>query len=99
MSEHKHEGIIGTDGLLRCRTCGQLLEQAEEEVTRVGSKVKAKRVLDEIAVAGNYFASSFEGGFVVYTRKKDGVTEEITGEQLTDRDFVIKKRFTTKEVI
>ena len=95
--EHLHEPTITLDGRFKCRTCGQVLEQATEEI-RVSSKRTAKRILDELAVAGNYYASSYERGFIVFSRTKDGVTEEITGEHINERDYRIIKRFLSKEV-
>ena len=91
MSEHKHEGIIGNDGLIKCRTCGQILPYIEDTISKVVSALRAKRILDEIAVAGNYQAIGFNGDFVIYSKCKDNLIEEITAEKLKEREFIIKK--------
>ena len=98
MDEHTHEPMISLDGQLKCRTCGEFLEQATEEIASVGSRKTAKRFLDELAVAGNYYASSYENGFIVFSKARDGIVEELTGEKFGERDFRIVKRFSVREV-
>ena len=90
--EHKHEPLIGLDGIIKCRTCGQILSSIVETIGRVSSGKRAKRILEEIAVTGKYRATNFKNNFVVYTRSKDGLTEEITAEKLGERDFIVIKK-------
>ena len=91
MSEHKHEGQI-IDGLIKCSTCGQPLPFFEEVIGKVVSAKQAKRVLDEIAVTGEYRATGFSGGFIIFSKNKDNnLVEEITAGKIKERDFVVKK--------
>ena len=90
--EHKHEPIIQLDGLIKCRTCGEILSSMEEEITRVSSARRVIKVLQEIAVAGKYRASSFAGEFVVYSRDRNGNREEVTGQKISERNYRIFKR-------
>lgn len=62
-----------------------------EVISKVTSASSAKRILDEIAVAGSYIASGFSDGFVVYSREKDELREEITASKQGDRSFVITR--------
>ena len=65
-----------------------------EIISKVTSASSAKRILDEIAVAGNYIASGISDGFVIYSRIADDFTEEITARKQGDRTFVITKTTT-----
>ena len=89
---HEHEPLIGTDSLIRCRTCGIILPQMTEEVCKVYSAKGATKVLNEMATAGKYRANSLENGFVVYVRERNGLREEVTGEKLSKRTFRVIKR-------
>ena len=90
--KHEHEPILSLDGIIRCRACGELLPNMEEEITKVSSARRVVKVLQEIAVAGRYRASSFEGEFVVYCRDKNGNREEVTGQKVGERNYRIFKR-------
>ena len=92
--EHKHEPIISLDGQIKCRTCGKILPFFEEELAKVSSAIRLRRILEEIAVAGNYTAISFHRGFVVYSKKIDNLREEVTGEKVANREFRIYKTTT-----
>ena len=92
MNEHEHEPLIGLGGIIKCRTCGEILPSMEEEITKVSSSKRVRSILEEIAVAGRYRAYSFEGEFVVYSRDRNGLREEITGEKLSERNYRIFKR-------
>lgn len=98
MTEHKHEALIGTDHLIRCRTCGKLLPSMEETITKVNSGLKAVRVLAEIAVAGKYTASGFNERFVIYSKVKDNLIEDITATKLKQREFVIFRKIFVKDI-
>ena len=99
MNEHIHEPTITLDGRLICRICGESLKQATEEIASVGSKKTANRILGELAVAGNYYASPYENGFIVFSKtREDGIVEELVGEKFGTRDFRIIKRFLAREV-
>lgn len=95
--EHKHEPIVGLDSIIRCRTCGKILPSAEYEVCKVSSAIRARRVLDEIAIAGGYAATSYDRGFVVYSKTHGGVKEEVVGEKLADRNYRVFKRVSSVE--
>ena len=90
--QHEHDPEIQLNGLIKCRTCGEPLLSMEEEITKVSSAIRVVRVLQEIAVAGKFRASSFEGDFVVYARDRNGNREEITGQKLNERSYRIFKR-------
>ena len=92
MTEHKHEGLVGNDGTIRCRTCGQLLPFMTETLSRVSSSRRARRILDEIAVSGRYTASTFNGRFIVFSKLKGNLMEEITANKLGEREFEITKK-------
>ena len=94
--EHKHEPLVQLDGMIKCRTCGIILPYAEEEICKVSSAMRVRRVLEEIAVAGGYYAASYEQGFIVYSKKQDGIVEEVTGEKLSDRNYRVYKRMVSK---
>ena len=94
--EHKHEPLVQLDGLIKCRICGELLPYAEEEICKVSSAMRVRRVLEEIAVAGEYTADSYEKGFIVYSKKQNGIIEEVTGEKLSDRNYRVYKRLISK---
>ena len=92
MSEHEHDPIVGLDRVIRCRTCGHVLPYMKETISKVQSSSRARRILEEIAVAGNYKAVNFSGLFVVYSKNKDGLTEEVTAKKLGDREFEVTKK-------
>ena len=96
---HKHEPQILLDGQIKCRTCRKLLSSAEEEITKVSSARRVIKILQEIAVAGRYRATSFEKEFVVYSRDKNGNREEVTGERLSERNYRIFKRTISAEEV
>jgi len=64
----------------------------EEEITQMDSAVQANRVLQEIAVAGHYRASSFMDGFVIYSRDIDKRREEVTIQKISNRKFRVYRR-------
>jgi len=92
MTEHEHEPIAGLDKIIRCRICGQMLSNTEQIVSKVTSLSSARKVLDEIAVAGGYRATGFDRGFIIYSKDRDDrLREEICIGKLKEREFVIKK--------
>ena len=100
--EHIHEPLVGLDGINRCRTCGKLLSDTkhleEEEIVlgKVSSSRMANRLLDEIAIKGGFHAESFEGGFIVYSKDKNGIREEVTAKKKSDRVYIILQKFISK---
>ena len=99
--QHQHDPLIGLDGLIKCRTCGELLPYFEEEICKVSSESRAKRVLEEIAAAGRYTVTSITGGFVIFSRETwpSNIIEEITCEKTHSRVYRIYKKLTSvKEV-
>jgi len=93
--EHEHDALIGNDFIIRCRTCGEILPYAEVEICKVSSALMANRTIQAMAVTGKYMASSFNDDFVIYTRKINGIKEEITGEKIADRQYRVFKRLST----
>lgn len=94
--EHIHEPIVGLDSIIRCKNCGQILPYAEQELGKVSSAIMANRLLDEIAVKGGFHAEAFEGDFIVYSRDKDGIREEMTVKKKSDRVYVILQKLVSK---
>lgn len=64
----------------------------EKVITKVQSSVRAKRVLDEIVVAGGYQAIGFHDGFVIYEKNKDGITEQIFVRKIGDKEFEVVRK-------
>ena len=89
VSECRHDGVRGLDKITRCKHCGEVL--TKQIIAKVQSSYRAKRILDEIAVAGEYVAAGFNGEFVIYSKKRNGVIEEITIEEYSDKQFQIVK--------
>jgi len=94
--EHTHEPEILFDGLIKCRLCGQILSYAEVELGKVSSARMANRLLDEIAIKGGFHAESFEGDFIIYSKDKNGIREEVTARKKSDRVYIILQKFITK---
>ena len=90
--EHEHDVEITIDGLLKCRLCGVFLQNTEKELATFSSKRMAKDMLEEIAVAGKYVATSFNDGFVTYTKEGHGIREEVYGRKKNERTYTIVKR-------
>ena len=72
------------------------MNENEQEIGKVQSAVGAKRILEEIAVAGGYIAAGFSDGFVIYSIEKDETIEEITAKKFGERDFRIMKKIVSK---
>jgi len=89
MSEHRHEPIIGLDNILRCRTCGKELSSAEEIIVKTQSALSARRVQDEIAIAGRYFASHFQSGSLVYSKSENGLRFELSVRLVKDKECLV----------
>ena len=97
-SEHKHDALVSLDGIIRCRTCGEILPSMEEILTKVQSQRRAKRILEEIAVAGKYRAVNHIGGFVIYSRDRNGLTEEVTARRVNEKEFNIVKTIISSDL-
>lgn len=94
---HEHEPNLQLDGKIRCRTCGETVPSMEEQVGIVTSRVRANRILEEIAVAGHYQAKAYEEGFVIYGRDSNGSREEVTAKRINERSYRIIRRTITVE--
>ena len=97
MIKHTHEVEVTQDGLLSCRTCGALVERFERKLASFPSRRMAQRLLDKIAVAGEYVASSLDNGFVVYSRSKNKITEEVTIRRKGRRTYEVMEIFSVNE--
>ena len=95
--KHKHEPVVSLDGIITCRTCGQILPYAEQELGKVSSAIMANRLLDELAIKGEFHADSFEGGFIVYAKDKNGIREEMTAKKKSDRVYIILQKLISKD--
>ena len=93
---HEHEPLILLDGIIKCRTCGEILPYAEQELGKVSSAVMANRMLDELAIQGGFKADSFEDGFIVYSKDKDGIREEMSARRKSERVYIIIQKFISK---
>jgi hypothetical protein len=93
---HVHNPTVGLDNIIKCQTCGDILPYAEKEICKVSSANRVQRVLEEIAVAGGYVASSFENGFIVYTNTIAGIREEVTASKISGRNYRVYKRMSKK---
>jgi len=87
MSDCTHEEHVGLDNLIRCRKCGVILP--EIVLASVQSAIRARRIQDEIASAGEYQATGMDGDFVVYS---DGKGIEIAIKKIAERRFDVVKR-------
>jgi len=65
---------------------------SEQVVTKVQSSVSAKRVLDEIVVAGGYKATGFHDGFVIYSKNKNEGTEQVFVRKIGDKEFEVVRK-------
>ena len=70
----------------------------EQAIIKAQNSARAKKILDEIAVAGGYQATGLRNGFVVYSKNEDGVIEELFVRKIGDKEFAVVKR-TIKEII
>ena len=93
---HRHEPLVGLDGLIRCKGCGEILEYAEKELAKVSSARMATKVLTKIAYEGGFKMDSIEGEFIVYSKDKNGIREEVSARKKTDRVYVIVQKFISK---
>jgi len=80
---HVHEPVINLMGAIVCRTCGETMTSYEEEITRVQSRKRARRILDEIGVSGEYMATGYADGFMTFGKPNDDYPEI-----LYDRVFI-----------
>ena len=90
--KHEHEPNIQLNGMITCRTCGEILPYMEEDIAKVDSALKANRILQELAVAGNYRANSWDSGFVLYSRDKNANREELAVKKGSKRNYRVVKR-------
>ena len=94
MTMHQHDFVETTAGS-RCRFCGRTMEELMEDSIEIihsgDSGRKARRVLEHIAVTGEYTAIGMKNGFVIYTRNRDGITEELYIEKPNSRSFQVVK--------
>ncbi len=96
--EHKHDPLVGLDSVIKCRICGQVLSYAEQELGKVSSAKMANRLLDEIAIKGEFHAEAFKDDFIVYVKDKNGLREEVTAKKKSERVYVILQKLISKDV-
>ena len=98
MSENacNHEFITGLDGIPRCRKCGQIGGKHMEELGIFWSLKQARRVMDEIAVSGNYRPDEVGPKSVIY-RRSNGIQESLYIIKKADRQWCIIKEIKVKE--
>ena len=89
MRKHQHDTDTSL-GVPKCRTCGEIVS-GTTVVVRTQSAVRAKTIAEEIAVAGRYTASGMRDGYVLYTRKVDGVTDEISVKRVGSQNFKVTR--------
>ena len=89
MGKHQHD-IDASLGVSRCRTCGEIVG-GTTTIVRTQSAVRAKTIAEEIAVAGRYTASGMQDGYVLYTRKVDGATDEISVKRIGPQNFRVTR--------
>ena len=95
--KHIHEPIVGLDSIIRCMDCGEILEYAEKELAKVSSARMATRVLTKIAYEGGFKMDSIEGDFIVYTKEKNGIREQVTARKKSNRVYIILQKLVTKD--
>ena len=93
---HEHDPIVGSDKIIRCRICGELLSHLEEVLGRLTSFTRARRFQDEIAWNGGYVAAGYTGLSVIYSRRTDGLVEEVTVRKMGDRKFEVVKKISVE---
>jgi len=93
---HKHEPLVGLDGLIRCKDCGEILKYAEKELAKVSSARMATKVLTKIAYEGGFKMDSIEGEFIMYSKDKDGIKEQITVRKRSARVYIILQKITSE---
>jgi hypothetical protein len=90
---HVHELEVQLNGQIICRLCGEFFPYMEMEICKVDSANRVQHVMEEIAVAGKYMASSFQNGIIVYSRiQSNGLREELTASKISKRSFKVYKK-------
>ena len=101
MAMHIHEPMTQLDDLIRCRTCGELIEKggddpienSEVELATVTSSRYANSIIDQIAIEGDFQPDAIVNGFMVYSKTKDGIREELTIRRRAEtRMYVVVKK-------
>jgi len=93
MAECEHANIDITLGdQIKCNDCGTILESVMKKIGNATSVIAAKRLQEEFAVAGKYTASAFDSGFVVYSRTRNNLKEEVICRKIGIRSYHILKR-------
>ncbi len=87
MQECKHEPVIGLDNIIKCKLCGEAVYELII-ASGIQSSTRARRILDEIAVAGDYKAISVTDKDVVYGNG----TFELTTRKIAERRYEVIKR-------
>ena len=67
-----------------------------ENIGMTQSAKRAKRIMEEVAVAGGYSPTSINGGFVVYERKTGTTIESVTATKQGEKKFLVTR--SVKEV-
>ena len=97
MNNHKHEPYVSLDNFLKCRTCGVILTNSEQEFGRVSSAIMAHKLLVKIATEGEFVVGGSEDGFVIYKKDRgSGLEERITIRKEAERAYAIVQKLVTK---
>lgn len=64
----------------------------ELAITKVQDSGSAIMILDEIVVVGGHQPTELRDGFVVYSKNKGGVTEELFVRKIGDEEFQVVRR-------
>ena len=99
---HTHEPLISLAGVIMCRTCGETMPSYEEEITRMQSKVRARRTLDEIGASGKYTAISSQDVFVVYGKVNEqfsNLYEKVFVRKLGERSYAVIRSTEDKNMV
>jgi len=89
--EHNNTEITLEDQI-RCKDCGTILESVEKQVGTANSAKAARSLQEEIAVTGRYIATTFENGFVVFSKTRNNIKEEVICRKTGNRFYHIIKR-------
>ena len=64
----------------------------EQVIYKAYNSVRANKILVEIVVAGGYQAAGFHDGFVVYSKNRGGITEELFVRKIGDKNFEVVRK-------
>ena len=89
---HMHDPIVTLDSL-KCRTCGEQVDSAEEVISRVQSSSQARRIQDEIAMAGGYAVTHLGDDGVTYSKTANNIIMDIFIRNVKSKVFEVVKLY------